>query len=261
MKTRLHFHKYQGTGNDFILVDNREGSMSLTQEQVAQLCHRRFGIGADGLMLLENEPGFQFRMVYFNSDGNPSTMCGNGGRCMVAFAQQLGIVADTAHFLAVDGPHTATVSTDGQVHLHMQDVMDMDIQNGYTILDTGSPHHIAWVPNADGVDVFATGRAIRNEPAYAPNGINVNFTEIKPNAQLYVRTYERGVEDETYSCGTGVTAAAIAASCSSLGNFNTSILTKGGTLNVSFTKTAPHTAENVILSGPATYVFSGEITL
>jgi diaminopimelate epimerase len=254
----MTFYKYHGTGNDFILIDNRAGRYDLSRSQVAAFCHRRFGIGADGLMLLEDAPGFDFRMVYYNSDGGESTMCGNGGRCMVAFARHLGIIDDKASFVAIDGPHTATIDTDGIVSLHMKDIDEMSFFEGYTILDTGSPHYVCWVKDVSAVDVFAEGRAIRNRAEFQPGGINVNFTEFVGDT-LSVRTYERGVEDETLSCGTGVTAAAIAATCKSIGSFVTKVATPGGALTISFQKDTATTASNVVLTGPAVFVFQGEV--
>ena len=254
----MDFYKYHGTGNDFILFDNRQGQYSFSGEQVAQMCHRRFGIGADGLMLLDHTQGYDFRMVYYNADGGESSMCGNGGRCMVAFAKKLGIIHAEAKFLAIDGEHTATIHESGIVNLHMGDVKEIDVFDGYTILNTGSPHYVAWVKDVNQVDVFSKGREIRNYPQFQPGGINVNFTELT-NGQLSVRTYERGVEDETLSCGTGVTAAAIAATCSETGSFKTSVTTPGGMLEVSFTKDTAHTAKDVILSGPAVFVFKGTL--
>lgn len=254
----MKFSKYHGTGNDFILIDNRAGQHTLTRPQVAALCHRRFGIGADGLMLLELADGHDFKMVYYNSDGNQSTMCGNGGRCIVAFAQKLGIIQDKVSFLAIDGPHAAEILPNGIISLHMQDVKEMLIQEGHTVLNTGSPHYVTWVKDVQATDVFNEGRTIRNRNEYSPNGINVNFVAFGPD-KLIVRTYERGVEDETMSCGTGVTAAAIAASCSSLGTFTTHIETPGGELTVSFTKDTPTSARDILLIGPATFVFEGEV--
>lgn len=254
----MKFYKYHGTGNDFILIDNRDGEYVLSQPQVAALCHRRFGIGADGLMLLENVDGYDFKMVYYNSDGNESTMCGNGGRCIVAFAHKLGIINDKASFLAIDGPHDATLRADGIVSLHMKDVPEMLIQEGHTVLNTGSPHYVTWVRDVKETDVFHEGRSIRNRQEYSPGGINVNFVQTAGDT-LMVRTYERGVEDETMSCGTGVTAAAIASTCNSTGSFNTNIETPGGNLMVSFTKDGPTSARDVTLIGMATFVFEGEV--
>ncbi len=254
----MTFYKYHGTGNDFILIDDRANEVILTTEQVAALCHRRFGIGADGLMLLQHADGYDFRMVYYNSDGRESSMCGNGGRCLVAFAQSLGLVTDHASFIATDGPHTATIATDGLISLHMKDVEGMQMNDGHTILDTGSPHYILWVKDAATADVFNEGKRIRYSDAFKPGGTNVNFVQ-QQGDKLIVRTYERGVEDETLSCGTGVTAAAIAATCSATGTFKTSIETPGGQLEVSFTKNTPTSAIDVVLTGPAAFVFKGEI--
>lgn len=258
---QLHFHKYQGTGNDFILLDNRERIIDLSREQVALMCHRRFGIGADGLMLLEDTPDADFRMVYFNADGGQSTMCGNGGRCMAAFARSLGIIDTEATFLAVDGLHQANIDMHGIVELHMSPVSSIRHQEAFSLLDTGSPHHIKWVDDIDGTDVFSEGRAIRQSPEYAPGGVNVNFVRRLSADALHVRTYERGVEDETLSCGTGVTAAAIAASGISTGTFVTKVSTPGGDLSVAFTKDSADSAVDVILKGPATFVYSGTYDL
>lgn len=254
----LNFYKYHGAGNDFILLDNRAGKIALDTEQVILLCHRHYGIGADGLMLLENEEGFDFRMVYYNSDGKISTMCGNGGRCITAFAQKLGIVQKDALFTAIDGAHKAHIDN-GLVSLHMQDVSNIKDGENYRLLNTGSPHYITWVDDIHATDVFNRGRAIRNRSEFSPGGINVNFAQ-KVSDGLWVRTYERGVENETHSCGTGVTAAAIAASGSSLGDFSYKIYTTGGTLHVSFVKDQPNTAKNVILKGPAVFIFKGDMT-
>lgn len=257
---QLQFDKYQGTGNDFVLIDNREGNIQLSTAQIAFLCDRRFGIGADGLMLLENVDGYDFRMVYYNADGNESTMCGNGGRCIVAYAEKLGVIKDKASFIAIDGPHTATINNDSTVSLQMQDVQEIIQGEGYTELNTGSPHYVVFVEDVKATDVFNTGRSIRNSERYQPKGINVNFVQ-KLSDGIHVRTYERGVEDETYSCGTGVTAAAIAACGNTTGHVSTDIKTPGGNLQVSFDKEDSNHAVNVILSGPATYVYSGVIAV
>lgn len=255
----MTFYKYHGAGNDFILLDNRKGDIHLSNEQVAALCHRRFGIGADGLMLLENVDGFDFKMVYYNSDGRQSSMCGNGGRCIVAFAKELGIITDQASFQAIDGAHTATINADDTISLHMQDVEHMQISNDHSFLNTGSPHYVKFVPDVANTPVFAEGRRIRNLAEFAPGGTNVNFVQVIDESNIVVRTYERGVEDETYSCGTGVTAAAIAATCEKTGGFKTSIETPGGQLEVSFFKDTALSAKGVILRGPAVFVFKGEI--
>jgi diaminopimelate epimerase len=257
----LRFAKYHGTGNDFILVDNRNGAVTLSEEHVASLCHRHFGIGADGLILLETAPDTDFRMVYYNSDGRPSTMCGNGGRCTVAFAKSLGLVnGDTTTFLAVDGPHTATIDEAGHVWLGMKDVDGIEYLDGYAVLDTGSPHFVQWVEAVADRDVCNEGRSIRHWEEFEPDGINVNFVEVGEDG-LTVRTYERGVEDETMSCGTGVTAAAIASTGEEEGAFAIPVRTPGGELRVTFVKDTPTSAREVVLTGPAVFVFSGEVNL
>lgn len=254
------FYKYQGTGNDFVLFDNRDGSLQLSQQEIALLCHRRFGIGADGLMLLERGQDVDFHMVYYNSDGNASTMCGNGGRCIAAFARDIGVTGEKAVFSAIDGLHEVEHLAGAVVSLRMQDVTGMVEQEGGIVLDTGSPHYIKWVEDVQSADVSAEGRRIRNLAAFQPGGLNVNFVQRYEDA-LWVRTYERGVEDETYSCGTGVTAAAIASTGAATGAFKVPIRTMGGNLEVAFTKDSAGTARDVFLIGPATFVFEGTIEL
>lgn len=255
------FFKYQGTGNDFIMIDNRSRALSFSTEQVSLLCHRRFGIGADGLILLELEPGFDFKMVYYNSDGNLSSMCGNGGRCITSFARQLGLIAEKAHFIAADGPHESTISGD-MVALKMQDVKNMELGEDYFYLNTGSPHYVKMVKDVEHFDVFVEGRKIRNSPRFVEEGTNVNFIE-KQEDGLFVRTYERGVEDETYSCGTGVTAAALVAAVQGFATGKNSCLvkTKGGALEVTFEKVLEQNFYNIWLKGPATKVFEGSIVI
>ncbi len=257
---RLHFYKYQGAGNDFIIADNRDKQIQLNSRQVAFLCDRHFGIGADGLMLLEPAGGYDFRMVYYNSDGNESTMCGNGGRCITAFARKLGIIQHEARFVAIDGPHAATIDNQGDVHLGMQDVHHIAFLDGYSVLNTGSPHYVLPVDDVDNVDVFTRGREIRNTEAYQPKGINVNFVQDTGEA-IKVRTYERGVENETLSCGTGVTACAIATVQEATGNFDRPVITPGGRLRVTFKKSSPESATEVVLIGPAELVFEGYIDI
>lgn len=258
---QIHFYKYQGTGNDFVLIDNRTNSVSLSTEQISFLCDRRFGIGADGLMLLELEPGCDFKMVYYNSDGNQSTMCGNGGRCITAFAKYLGISASHTRFMAVDGLHEASIQGD-EVALKMQDVKQVEIGEDYFYLNTGSPHYIKHVNNIESFDVVAEGKKIRYNERFAAEGTNVNFIE-KKDDELFVRTYERGVEDETYSCGTGVTAAALAAAVQGISNSknNCLIKTKGGNLEVTFEKVLETNFYNIWLKGAAVMVFKGTIDL
>lgn len=258
---QIQFYKYQGTGNDFVLIDNRNNLVDLTMEQISFLCNRRFGIGADGLMLLELEPGCDFKMVYYNSDGNQSTMCGNGGRCIAAFAKHLGLIGNTAKFLAIDGMHEAIIESD-QVSLKMQDVKQIEIGDDYFYLNTGSPHYVKIVNSLDSFDVVTEGKNVRYNGRFSEEGTNVNFIE-KIDENLFVRTYERGVEDETYSCGTGVTAAALVASIKGLSNSknNCLIKTKGGNLEVTFEKVLEQNFYNIWLKGPATMVFNGSIAV
>lgn len=261
---QVPFYKYQGTGNDFILIDNRTKSIqNLSSTIIAQCCNRKFGIGADGLMLLQNKAGFDFEMVYYNSDGNLSSMCGNGGRCITAFANFLGILKDQkAYFLAVDGPHEAVVTKKDYVELKMTDVTTNNYNSSTIFLDTGSPHHIEFVEQIEGLDVYNKGKAIRNNKMYQKEGTNVNFVAVQANDHIEVATYERGVEDETLSCGTGVTAAALAYhlefSKSTPAPIN--IQTKGGQLKVHF-KHQEHLFYDIWLCGPATAVFHGFINL
>jgi diaminopimelate epimerase len=256
---KIPFYKYQGTGNDFVMIDNRQNIFDRTNRSfVASLCHRRFGIGADGLILLTKHHSYDFEMVYFNSDGNESTMCGNGGRCLVKFAHDLGVIGEETTFLAVDGPHKAYVKN-GLVHLHMIDVEQMNIQPEYYFLNTGSPHYVQAVQGIDDFNVFEKGREIRYSAQFQPGGTNVNFME-EINGVLKVRTYERGVEDETYSCGTGVTAAAIASSKMGM-KPPVAIMTLGGPLQVNYEVDASGKYFNVYLIGPAERVFEGQIEL
>ena len=255
------FYKYQGTGNDFIIIDNRVDQLALTEENINQLCDRRFGIGADGLMLLQNHPELDFKMKYFNSDGKESTMCGNGGRCLVAFAKMIKIIDKETSFEAIDGIHKAIVNNNNTISLEMQDVKNIAKVNNNYFLNTGSPHYVLFKEGIDKIDVYNRGKEIRYSAEFDPDGTNVNFVEFRDN-KLFVRTYERGVENETLSCGTGVTASAISASIHSGTDKNSyDIITKGGNLNVSFKKVDKNTFKEVWLTGPATFVFKGEIDI
>ena len=259
----IPFYKYQGTGNDFILIDNRTGIANhLSQPTIEKWCDRKFGIGADGLMLLQNKEGFDFEMVYYNSDGNLTGMCGNGGRCITAFAQFLGILKENkAYFLAVDGPHEALLDGDSYVELKMIDVSANYNPQEAIFLDTGTLHHVEFVANVDAIDVYQEGKAIRYSPTYQKEGVNVNFVELTKPYHLKVATYERGVEDETLSCGTGVTAAAIAYQMQEQPNQSPNpvhIKTKGGNLKVRFQQ-KNNSFYDIWLCGPATQVFSGTI--
>jgi diaminopimelate epimerase len=263
----LNFFKYQGTGNDFIIIDNRNNVFEKKDAVlIAKLCDRRFGIGADGLMLLQNYKDYDFEMVYFNSDGNQSSMCGNGGRCISAFAKNLGIISTNARFMAIDGPHEAVIGGAIQnnslvVKLKMQDVNEIEQTPEYLFLNTGSPHYVKKLDNITTLDVIGEARKIRYNERFKSEGTNVNFIEEK-NGVIYIRTYERGVENETLSCGTGSTAAAIAAD--HIGLINTAnycrINTLGGKLTVYFEKNGSG-YKNIWLEGPTTFVFKGEINV
>lgn len=262
---QIKFYKYQGTGNDFIIIDNRKNKFPKENSHlVAFLCDRKFGIGADGLMLLENKKGYDFEMVYYNSDGNKSTMCGNGGRCLVAFAHYLKIIKNKANFFAVDGEHDAEIiAKDGnalQVKLKMQDVSKIEKFNNDLFLNTGSPHYIRLVKELNKINVFVEGKKIRYSNTFKKEGTNVNFLQFKNNC-LHVRTYERGVENETLSCGTGVTAAALAyAFLQKNKKFNKiNIETPGGALKVHFKQKSKDFFNDIWLEGPATLVFEGKI--
>ncbi len=254
---RLEFYKYQGTGNDFVMVDNRDLFFPKQDVKlIAYLCDRRFGIGADGLILLEDDPEHDFKMVYFNSDGNPSTMCGNGGRCLVAFANFLGVIANKASFNAVDGTHTATIQ-DEVVSLQMNDVLEVIEKPNSFFLDTGSPHHVQEVENLKALNVNKEGAKLRYG-LYGATGSNINFVEQQSANSFSVRTYERGVEDETLSCGTGVTAVAIAMHNSGKTKSNEVVIhAEGGDLNVHFDNDGGY--KKVYLVGAAKLVFKGEI--
>ena len=258
---QIDFYKYQGTGNDFIIIDNRSKSFDTSNSKLIQnLCDRKFGIGADGLIALENTPDFDFKMLYFNADGNEGSMCGNGGRCIVDFAKYLGIIQNEAYFLAVDGAHKAQIN-EGIVSLQMQNIEHIKITDNFVYLDTGSPHHISFQNNIDLLNVKQKGNAIRYGAPYFETGTNVNFVEQIDNNTFKIRTYERGVEDETLSCGTGVTAVAIAGHKTGKTTATSiNIQTKGGVLNVSFDETNGIYSK-VFLNGPAVQVFKGTITI
>jgi len=264
----IPFVKFQGTGNDFILIDGRE--ITYSSLPVKLMCDRHFGIGADGLMILTNKPDYDFEMIYYNSDGNLSSMCGNGGRCIVQWAHSLGVKpSGEYHFWAPDGAHDALVSNN-HVSLKMNDVTNWQIIDNQTIeLNTGSPHYVHFGhSNLETLNLIDWAKSIRYSQHYAQHGINVNTVTLGNSSILEMRTYERGVEDETLSCGTGVTAAVLSSfilrdtlglenQYSGAGPFETSMHTKGGDLSVSFEIHKGKFA-NIWLNGPAKFVFSGE---
>ena len=258
----VKFYKYQGTGNDFIMIDNRSG-YKMTKKHTAfvkRLCDRKFGIGADGLILLNDKIGYDFEMVYFNSDGNESTMCGNGGRCLIKFAHDLHLIPGKCLFLAIDGPHEGAILEEGVISLKMKDVDSLEHYNGKdVILNTGSPHYVRFADNVAGMDIVTEARRIRYGERFKKEGINVNFVERVSDDEIFVRTYERGVEDETLSCGTGVVASSLAfAQKESIAIERVKVKTPGGRLEVRFSP-AGNGYKHVYLIGPAERVFEGTI--
>jgi diaminopimelate epimerase len=254
----LNFYKYQGTGNDFIMIDNR--TEIFPKENIAlisKLCNRNFGIGADGIILIEQDVAFDFKMIYFNADGS-QTFCGNGGRCAVAFAKHLNIIKNKTNFIAVDAPHFAEIKND-TVSLKMIDVTDIRIQENSIFTNTGTQHHVELVDNLDVYPVYENGKKIRD--SYNAPGSNVNFVEQINDVTFKVRTYEKGVENETLACGTGVTAVAIAMhkTKKTIGNL-IYLPVQGGVLEVSFTE-ENGIYKNVFLKGPAAFVFKGNVSV
>ncbi|MCU0441245.1 MAG: diaminopimelate epimerase [Bacteroidia bacterium] len=264
----IAFYKYQGTGNDFIMIDDRESLFPVENTKlVAQLCDRRFGIGADGLILLQQHPQSAFYMKYYNADGNESSMCGNGGRCIAAFAHYLGIASEHARFDAIDGLHEAIIQPLPEytfIKLKMMNVASVQKLGNQTFsLNTGSPHYVQFLQESvHELDLIKEAKRIRYNDTYAAAGINVNFGTLQDDLVITLRTYERGVEDETLSCGTGVTAAAL---CLALvkqlpsGNYAITVKAMGGELKVSYDFDAEAVSfSNIWLQGPATFVFKGK---
>jgi diaminopimelate epimerase len=256
----IQFSKYQGTGNDFVIIDNRDGSIALSNAQIAFLCDRRFGVGADGLIVLGTATGYDFSMAYYNADGTEGTMCGNGARCLVQFAHDHGILKEKYFFIAIDGPHEANIEKNGWIHLKMSDVNAVETGDHFFVTNTGSPHYVQLVNGVEKFDVFTAGKAIRYNERFKAEGVNVNFIEFHDD-HLFVRTYERGVENETYSCGTGVTASAITTHLNKLGEHRVSIKTIGGELAVSFNNQGGGHFNHIWLQGPGTFVYSASIKL
>lgn len=256
----IHFTKYHGTGNDFIIIDDRKEIFDITNHiLVRNLCDRRFGIGADGLMVLRDDNLQDFKMIYFNSDGFEGTMCGNGGRCITAFASSLGIISDLTFFLASDGNHEAKISGN-IVTLKMSDITEIKkLEDGYFV-NSGSPHFVGFNDDPQKIDINNIGKEIRNQQRFSPGGVNVNFISVNEN-NIDIATYERGVEAETYSCGTGSVASAVVAAYEKPdNNYNFDINAKGGKLNVIFQK-SEYLYSNIWLSGPAIKVFEGKIEI
>ncbi|MCU0461270.1 MAG: diaminopimelate epimerase [Bacteroidales bacterium] len=256
----IAFNKYQGAGNDFIIIDNRKDIFNPDDHNlINRLCDRRFGIGADGLILISCHDKADFEMKYFNSDGKPGSMCGNGGRCTAHFANKWDIAGRSQKFMAFDGLHKAEV-TDDMVRLQMADVNEYKIIDGSYLINTGSPHYVIFTTEIDQMDVNEEGKRLRWSPRFSPGGTNVNFVEVHGNG-LYLRTFERGVEEETLACGTGVTASAIASVLK--GHFDTApvrVKARGGDLEVDF-KVDDGKIRNVWLTGSATFVFEGKIDI
>jgi diaminopimelate epimerase len=255
----ITFFKYQGTGNDFIIIDDRQLRFGKKDTKlIARLCDRKYGIGADGLILLQDHSDYDFKMIYFNADGRQSSMCGNGGRCIVSFAVYLGMVITHATFEAIDGVHHAKIYESGLISLQMSNVPNLQMFDGHIYADTGSPHHVQLTDNIDHVDVVTQGRHLRHE-LYGETGANINFVEPHTGATFKVRTYERGVENETLSCGTGVTAVALAMHrTGQTSAHEVSLVTPGGELQVRF-EPVENGYENIWLTGPAQQVFTGTI--
>jgi diaminopimelate epimerase len=256
---KIPFYKYQGTGNDFVIIDHfHEKYIDVSDhETISSICHRKFGVGADGLILLEPSADADFAMIYFNADGLEGSLCGNGSRCAVACMHSLGRFGDQGTFLATDGIHRAKVNSDGTVDLKISNLSNIEQGKDFFILNTGSPHYVTFVEDLSDLDIAQSGRAIRYSARFAKEGINVNFVEESAEG-VEVGTYERGVEDETLSCGTGVTASALAHAIKhQIASGPTKIKTKGGLLEVRFTYKEGRFS-NIWLSGPAQLVFEGQ---
>jgi diaminopimelate epimerase len=257
------FYKYEGAGNDFVVLDDRKMQFPEKRADLVKfICDRRFGIGADGLMLLRLKNGYDYNMIYYNADGNESTMCGNGGRCLAAFAHKLGIIGKKAVFTAADGVHEAELLSENYVRLKMIDVTHVETGKDYYYLNTGVPHYVKFLPSIEKLDVFNEGRKIRYSERFATEGTNVDFVQEYPD-HIAVRTYERGVENETLACGTGIVASVI---CTGIrkginqNTFSSKVDALGGQLKVTFYRD-DSLITNVWLEGPATFVFEGTLHL
>ena len=257
----VHFYKYHGTGNDFIIIDNRQLVIQPDdQELIKKLCTRRLGIGADGMMLLSGHDTYDFEMKYFNADGFEGSLCGNGARCISAFAHKEGIAGDTLRFKAFDGVHEASIEKE-KVTVRMNDVTSIEQHQSYFILDTGSPHSVFFRDDVETMNVVEEGQKMRFNDQFMPEGINVNFVQKEGN-KIFVRTFERGVEDETLSCGTGVVAASICTVLvGGIDKLPVSIRTRGGDLDVDFTMVSKSEFTDIKLSGSVCFSFQGDIEI
>ena len=259
---KVKFCKYHGAGNDFVIIDNRKKQYSLKTSQIKFICDRKYGIGADGLIFLNNTDYLDFEMIYFNSDGNESTMCGNGGRCIVGFAKYLNIIDSKTKFLACDGIHEATILKSSKISLSMTNIDKIVNHSKYIFIDSGSPHHIIQSNRIDNINVFKIGKKVRNKKEYLPNGVNVNFIEKVSNNTFKIRTYERGVEDETLACGSGAVASAIAMHHNrETENNKILIKTLGGDLTIRFRCDSKKSYSQIYLEGEINRVFEGHIEL
>lgn len=258
-RLKIPFYKYHGTGNDFVIIDNRSAEYNLSDEQIVHICDRRFGIGSDGLILIQNHPTLDFEMVFYNPDASQS-FCGNGSRCAVVFAKTLGLFNSETKFLSTDGEHEANLLENGWVSLRMHDVNEHEWIGNDLLLNTGSPHYLIQKKWDDSFDIVSEARAIRYNDRFAKEGVNVNYIHVKDDV-LNIRTYERGVENETLSCGTGVTAAALGNHLFNKqgdGQFSTNIQSQGGRLKVKFNY-HNGTFSDILLQGPAQFVFEGSV--
>jgi diaminopimelate epimerase len=261
MSFPLAFAKYQGTGNDFILIDSRKDVLSkINKSIILNLCNRKFGIGADGLILLKSHPEYDFEMDFYNSDGNKGSMCGNGGRCIVAFAHDIDIIKNETTFWAPDGVHKAFYHNADNISLLMSDVEQIDYHSKGMFINTGSPHLVIFNESIDLKEVYKNGKAIRYSEPYAAKGTNVNFIQINHD-YIEVATYERGVEDVTLSCGTGTVASAIAAHIKHKLKSPVKAVTPGGELSVEFSDMGNNCFTNIFLIGPAKKVFEGIVVI
>ena len=258
----FHFDKYHGAGNDFIIIDDRDILFPDNEHQfIKKLCDRHFGVGANGFILLRKSKVADFKMIYYNSDGHPSSLCGNGSRCVFSFAQKHGIVGETGSFETSDGLHNATIDSNGLICIQIGDVTEIEERGDDVFLDTGSPHHVSCVAAVENIDVQQQGANIRYGAPYNTAGSNVNFVQKTAPSSFKIRTYERGVEGETLACGTGAVAAAIGVHYLGLTTLNQiNIHAMGGALEVSFETTSGH-YKNIWLKGPANFVFSGNFYL